>query len=83
MKNSTLLALALVVTASCPSNARPHRHHHHSVQAPTSHSQITCEMVRAYVAQVGVTQAKTMAEGAGISESEKQQAIQCLRENKT
>jgi len=44
------------------------------------HSRITCEMVRAYVAQVGLVQAKTMAQAAGMTESERREAAQCLEE---
>jgi hypothetical protein len=32
----------------------------------------------AYVAQVGLVQAKAMAQAAGITESEKREAAQCL-----
>jgi hypothetical protein len=43
-----------------------------------SHSGITCEMVRAYVAQVGLAQAAAMAQSAGITASEKERARRCL-----
>ena len=43
-----------------------------------SHSGITCEMVRAYVAQVGLAQAAAMAESNGITASEKERARRCL-----
>ena len=39
---------------------------------------VTCDMVRAYVAQVGLVQAKAMAESAGITSSEKERARRCL-----
>ncbi len=45
-----------------------------------SHSGITCEMVRAYVAQVGLAQAAAMAQSAGITSSEKERARRCLAE---
>jgi hypothetical protein len=41
-------------------------------------SHITCEMVRSYVAQVGLAQAKAMAIAAGMTASEEQRARQCL-----
>ena len=47
---------------------------------PTSHSGITCEMVRAYVAHVGLAQAAAMAESAGITASEKDRARRCLEQ---
>jgi hypothetical protein len=43
-----------------------------------THPQITCEMVRAYVAQVGLVQAKALAVSAGITASEERRAIRCL-----
>ena len=49
-----------------------------SSSAREAHSGITCEMVRAYVAQVGLAQAAAMAESAGISSSEKERARRCL-----
>jgi hypothetical protein len=45
-----------------------------------SHSGITCEMVRAYVAQVGLAQAQAMAASNGITSSEKERARRCLAE---
>ena len=45
-----------------------------------AHSGITCEMVRAYVAQVGLAQATAMAQSAGITASEKARARRCLAE---
>jgi hypothetical protein len=45
---------------------------------PGAHSNITCDMVRSYVAQVGVQQAKAMAVAAGMTASEERKARQCL-----
>jgi hypothetical protein len=42
------------------------------------HSHITCDMVRSYVAQVGLQQARAMAVAAGMTPSEERQARQCL-----
>jgi hypothetical protein len=62
---------------------------HHADVAPhvattssgsVSHSAITCEMVRAYVAQVGLAQAAAMAQSAGITASEKDRAKRCLEQ---
>jgi hypothetical protein len=39
---------------------------------------LTCEMVRAYVAQIGLAQAKAMAQAAGMTASEEREAVQCL-----
>jgi hypothetical protein len=87
MKKTVLLALIAVAVAT-PSIARTHYHHqlyrktheHHvSGDKPTlSHAHVTCDMVRAYVAQVGLEQAKALASSAGMSASEARQAARCL-----
>jgi len=75
MKKTTLLTVALVA-ASYPALAK--HHFHHGKRTTSSHSRISCEMVRAYVGQVGLTQAKAMAQAAGMTESEERAAAQCL-----
>ena len=75
MKKTALLVFAFVA-ASCPAFARHHLHHGHG--ASSSHSRISCETVRAYVAQVGLEQAKAMAQAAGMTQSEERAAAQCL-----
>jgi hypothetical protein len=86
----TLLSLAL----SCPVLAKPHHfhlHHHYAVRTShrvdqyaghvtthASHAGITCEMVRAYVAKVGLGQAIAMAQSAGISAADEHRARKCL-----
>ena len=84
MKNTVLLTLVLL-TISYPVLAKPHYHgSRHSTYkaddngARDTHSQITCEMVREYVAQVGLEQAMAMAQSAGITVSDKQRARRCL-----
>lgn len=79
MKKAGLLFFIFV--ASCyPAVAKHHiKHHvHHREAATTSHSRISCETVRAYVAQVGLAQAKALAQAAGMTEIEERQARQCL-----
>lgn len=53
-------------------------HDAHHLAAHATHSGITCEMVRAYVAQVGLGQAIAMAKSAGISAAEEERARHCL-----
>jgi hypothetical protein len=86
MKNTALLMLVLL-TASYPAMAKPYHGHRHVVRivhhtssfgTGEAHSGITCDMVRAYVAQVGLAQAAAMAESAGITSSEKERAKRCL-----
>jgi hypothetical protein len=88
MKSAALLMLVLL-TASGPAMAKPYHGHRHvarTVHHPNSsgereaHSGITCEMVRAYVAQVGLAQAVSMAQSAGITSAEKERARRCLAE---
>jgi len=87
LKGAALLS-AIFLALSCPAFAkRHHTHHHHAARklqqvshdtAHESHAGITCEMVRAYVAQVGVGQALAMAKSAGITVAEEEQARRCL-----
>jgi len=94
MKSAALVMIVLL-TASDAAIARTyhghHGHHRHAARtmhhanhpSPTvreSHSGITCDMVRAYVAQVGLAQAVAMAQSAGITSSEKERAKRCLAE---
>ena len=53
-------------------------HHADASAERVSHSGITCEMVRAYVAQVGLAQATAMAQANGITAAEKDRARRCL-----
>jgi hypothetical protein len=75
MKKTALLTFVLVA-ASYPAFAK--HHFHHGQRATAAHSRISCEMVRAYVAQVGLARAKAMAQAAGMTESEERAAAQCL-----
>jgi hypothetical protein len=87
MKKTALLAL-IAIAVSSPSIAKTHhhRHFHHGAskhrvygsEPASSHAHITCEMVRTYVAQVGVVQAKAMAQSAGMTASEERRAMRCL-----
>ena len=43
-----------------------------------SHSSITCDVVRSYVAQVGLAQARAMAAAAGMTAAEERRARECL-----
>ncbi len=89
MTRTALLMLASL--AACwPATARTyHGHRHfirtlHHVDGSTereSRSGITCEMVRAYVAKVGLAQAAALAESAGITPSEKERARRCLAQS--
>jgi hypothetical protein len=71
----TVLLIFVFVAASYPAIAMQH---HYRPGAAGSHARITCEMVRAYVAQIGLAQAKAMAQAAGMTASEEREAVQCL-----
>jgi hypothetical protein len=88
VKRAALLML-VVLTASNSAMAKPYHGHRHAARtvhhanassARESHPGITCEMVRAYVAQVGLAQATAMAQSAGITPGEKERAKRCLAE---
>jgi hypothetical protein len=76
MKITALLALIIFTTAVCPAVAKPYVVHQR--QNSAAHTAITCEMVRSYVAQMGVEQAKAMAQAAGMTAAEEIRARRCL-----
>lgn len=88
MKNAALLMLVLLTASSSAMAKRYHGHRHvvHTLHhgdrsgERDAHSGITCDMVRAYVAQVGLTQAVATAQSAGMTSSEKERAKRCLAE---
>jgi hypothetical protein len=45
-------------------------------------SDFSCDMVRAYVAQVGLIQAKMIALAHGMTAAQERRARQCLREER-
>ena len=56
-----------------------HRGDTERLQQPgLAHAQITCGMVRAYVAQVGLSQARAMALSAGMTAAQERRARRCL-----
>lgn len=88
-----LVVAAAAVAVSSPTMARSHHHHHlyrqnlyrqtfehraYRERPAISHANITCDMVRAYVAEVGLVQARAMAQSAGMTASEERRAIRCL-----
>lgn len=88
----TLLSFALACPVMAkPHHVHHDRHHHDAARTShhvahytahdtthASHSGITCDMVRAYVAKVGLSQAVAMAKSAGISGADEERARQCL-----
>ena len=54
-----------------------------SAPALAQEQEITCEMVRAYVAQVGLVQARADAAAHGMTASQEQRARACLQQSLT
>ena len=54
-----------------------------ALTAPAFAQEITCEMVRAYVAQVGFEQASAVAREHGITASQERRALACLGKGPT
>jgi hypothetical protein len=52
--------------------------HESESQSFSAHSHVTCEMVRSYVAQVGLEQARAVALAAGMTPAEERRARHCL-----
>jgi hypothetical protein len=81
MKKTAVLAF-IFVAAAFPALAKHHHHHRDhasaSIASSASHPRISCETVRAYVAQVGLAQAKALAQSAGMTEAEEREAAHCL-----
>jgi hypothetical protein len=93
MKKTGLIIFCFLA-ASYPATAKVLRHHHHDRHlhrharsgerhdytgvTPQMRAHITCDMVRAYVAQVGVEQARAVARAAGMTGSEERQARRCI-----
>ncbi len=63
----SLVVTAIFLLGVCPASARDKNVHY-----------ITCEMVRAYVAQVGAAQAKAVALAHGMTVSQEERAKRCL-----
>ena len=73
-----LLTMILVTTAS-PVSANPYRTYHGSDQTQWDEaSHVDCGTVRAYVAQVGLAQARTLARAAGMTPGQEWRARRCL-----
>jgi hypothetical protein len=76
---SRLLLLVIVFACAFTGEASAARDSENSsiLRRPTH---ISCEMVRAYVGQVGVMQARAMALAAGMTPAQERRAAHCLEE---
>ena len=79
MKSRVLLAVIVFACAvTAEASAARVSENESILRRPTTH--ISCEMVRAYVGQVGVTQARAMALAAGMTPAQERRAVHCLQE---
>jgi hypothetical protein len=73
------LLMMFFVTTTSPVLANSYRTYHDSERAQwDASSHIDCGTVRAYVAQVGLVQARTMARTAGMTAGQEWRARRCL-----
>ena len=73
------LLMTIFVTTASPVLANSYRTYHDSERAQWDESShIDCGTVRAYVAQVGLVQARTMARAAGMTAGQEWRARRCL-----
>ena len=79
MKSSVLLS-AIVFACALTGEAGAGRVSENSTILRRSTTHISCEMVRAYVGQLGVMQARAMALAAGMTPAQERRAIHCLQE---
>ena len=77
MKTALLLMIFVAVSGSAlASPYRPYQDSDQTRWGKSSH--INCETVRAYVAQVGLVQARTLARAAGMIAGQEWRARRCL-----
>jgi len=77
MKTAVLMLIFATITS--PVLANPYRTYQNSDQAQAEgYSHINCETVRAYVAQVGLVQARALARAAGMTAGQEWRARRCL-----
>ena len=73
------LLMTIFVTTASPVLANSYRTYHDLERAQWDEfSHIDCGTVRAYVAQVGLVQARTMARAAGMTAGQEWRARRCL-----
>jgi len=73
------LVMMILVTIASPVLANPYRTYQDSGQTQwNGASHVDCGTVRAYVAQVGLAQARTLARAAGMTAGQEWRARRCL-----
>jgi hypothetical protein len=78
MKQNLVLSIVFIALVS-PSIASSRHYRTDRDKPAVSRSQITCDVVRAFVAQAGLARAKAMAAAAGMTASEERRAMRCLK----
>jgi hypothetical protein len=73
------LLVTMLVAAVSPVSANPYRTYRDSDRTQWDEaSHVDCGAVRAYVAQVGLVQARTLARAAGMTAGQEWRARRCL-----
>ena len=73
------LLMTIFVATAGPVSANSYRTYHDTDQTRWGESShVNCETVRAYVAQVGLVQARTLARAAGMTAAQEWRARRCL-----
>jgi hypothetical protein len=78
VKGSVLLAVMVFACAFTGEASAARVSENSSILRRPTH--ISCEMVRAYVGQLGIVQARAMALAAGMTPAQERRAAHCLQE---
>ena len=78
MKSRVLLAVIVLACAMTGEASAGRVTENSSILRRPTH--INCEMVRAYVGQLGIMQARAMALAAGMTPAQERRAAHCLQE---
>jgi hypothetical protein len=78
VKSSVLLAVMAFACAFMGEASAARVSENSSILRRPTH--ISCEMVRAYVGQLGIVQARAMALAAGMTPAQERRAAHCLQE---
>ena len=69
---TAILLVVFALAVACPASARQNEVRQNEVHY------VTCDMVRAYVAQLGLVQARAVATAHGMTRAQERKARRCL-----
>jgi hypothetical protein len=78
MKTALLMMIFVAIGSALSANPSP-AYENSDQRASGGSSHVSCEMVRAYVGQLGWVQAKALARAAGMTASQEWKARRCLQ----